>query len=352
MWLFSNVSCEYRLCILPGFGRLILTTRGELSDETNESRAFSFFPLMLNAGTLVAAYVGGEFSNVAIKHPWLSNALFARYPYLLPNLIAGAFPLISAIICFFWLEETLPSRSSGKVKLHADIDADQGAIADAAIPPDLSGVDEGPAPRGEIFNKRVNIIMFSFGVLSLMGSAILGIHPLFCFTPTQDGGLNFREKQIGDAMSIRSISVLIVQVVAFPWLQPRVGTWRLYRILMFFWIPTFLCLPLCNLLARGDDYVGVWSLLTFSMICGAIANMAFVCNLLIVNEAAPTRRSLGAINGTSHRFPSVQAHVIGYHGHRLMYRLLSSSILPRPYHRSRRRVHPFRRVCRQADLGR
>ena len=252
---------------------------------------------MLNAGTLVAAYVGGEFSNVALKHPWLSNALFERFPYLLPNLIAGIFPLVSAIICFFWLEETLPSKSSGRVKLDADMDADQGAVADAAMPPALTEEDEGPAPRSEIFNKRVNIIMFSFGVLSLMGSAILGIHPLFCFTPTQDGGLNFREKQIGDAMSIRSVSVLIVQVVAFPWLQPRVGTWRLYRILMFFWIPTFLCLPLCNLLARGDDYVGVWILLTFSMICGAIANMAFVCNLLIVNEAAPTRRSLGAING-------------------------------------------------------
>ena len=68
-------------------------------------------------------------------------------------------------------------------------------------------------------------------------------------------------------------------------------------ILMFFWIPTFMCLPLCNLLARGGYDVGVWVLFTFSMICGAIGNMAFVCNLLIVNEAAPTRRSLGSING-------------------------------------------------------
>lgn len=238
---------------------------------------------MLNAGTLVAAYVGGEFANVAAKHPSLALPMFKAYPYLLPNLIASMFPLLSAIVSLIWLKETLPPKS---IKL-PETDETGSAITD----------DDEEPPLSEIFNKRVNIVMFSFGVLSLMGSAIMGIHPLFCFTPINDGGLNFTEKQIGDALSIRSVSVLIVQVVAFPWLQPRVGTWRLYRILMFFWIPTFMCLPLCNLLARGGYDVGVWVLFTFSMICGAIGNMAFVCNLLIVNEAAPTRRSLGSING-------------------------------------------------------
>lgn len=244
---------------------------------------------MLNAGGLIAAYIGG-FDNVATKHPMLSIPLFEKYPYLFPNLLAAAFPLLSAIISWLWLEETLPSKS-GKIKLSESQD-DQSEGSEETVHDSLE-----PAPYGEIFTRRVNIVMFSFGVLSLMGSAIQAIHPLFFFTKTVYGGLGFPTQQISTAIMIRSVAVLGIQFVAFPWLQRQFGTWRLYKVLMFFWIPTFLLLPICNLLAREGSVVWTWIVLTISLLCAAIANMAFVCNLMIVNEAAPTERSLGAING-------------------------------------------------------
>jgi hypothetical protein len=117
--------------------------------------------------------------------------------------------------------------------------------------------------------------MFSFGVLSLMGSAMMGLFPLFCFTPTKDGGLGFDEKNIGNAISLRAVAILVVQMVAFPWLQRKMGTYRLYRLMMFLWIPAFLGLPVLNLFARAEHVGWVWSGLTLTIMCGAIGNMAF-----------------------------------------------------------------------------
>ena len=117
--------------------------------------------------------------------------------------------------------------------------------------------------------------MFSFGVLSLMGSATGALLPLYCFTPVQNGGLGFNAVQIGNALSARAVSTIVIQLAAFPYLQRRVGMLRLYRVLMALWIPAFLGLPLLNILARKDMQVGVWLGLVLVFACGSIANMAF-----------------------------------------------------------------------------
>jgi len=117
--------------------------------------------------------------------------------------------------------------------------------------------------------------MFSFAVLSLLGGAQSALQPLFCFTPINDGGLGFSESQIGTAMSIRAVATIAVQVIAFPLLQRRVGTARLYRWLMILWIPTYMGLPFLNILARQGYTTGVWVGLSFTLACSAVANMSF-----------------------------------------------------------------------------
>lgn len=248
----------------------------------------------MNIGTLLASYFGGEFANVSVKHPAIARMfpIFATYPYLLPCALAAALPVLSALAAFFFLEETLQPKA---------VDAD-GAV-----------IEEEPIPIKELFTPKVNKVMFSFAILSLMGTAIGGLLPLFCFTPTRDGGLEFSEKDIGNAMSIRAIAILVVQILAFPWLQRKMGTYRLYKLMMFLWIPAFLGLPLLVPFAMHKQTAIVWIGLGFTLLCGAIGNMAFgeflllvqqdfaltepVCNLIMVNDAAPSRRTLGAING-------------------------------------------------------
>lgn len=233
----------------------LLTYSGEITDETNEARAFSLFPICLNTGIIVASFIGGTFANT--RGTAIGNAipLFNTYPYAFPMLLSSIFPLVSGLLALFFLQETLP------VKLDV-------AEGDVEAP-------KHDTSFGQLFTRQISLIIFSFGVLSLFGIGTSALLPLFCFTPINHGGLGFGAGTIGSVISQRSVSVLIIQTLAFPWLQKRTGTVRLFKWLMILWIPTMLLLPLTNIAARAGNTILVWAGLYAFMIVGAMAGMAF-----------------------------------------------------------------------------
>jgi Na+/melibiose symporter-like transporter len=168
-------------------------------------------------------------------------------------LLSSLFPLISGISALFFLKETLPAN------LHED--NEQASAEDKSLK--------------KLMTRHISLIIFSFGVLSLLGVGIGALLPLFCFTPVDHGGLGFNAKTIGSVISQRSVAVLIIQMVAFPWFQKRVGTTRLFKWLMILWIPTMLLLPLCNLAARMGNDLMLWIGLYLFMLVGSLAGMAF-----------------------------------------------------------------------------
>jgi hypothetical protein len=143
---------------------------GEVSDETNEAKAFSFFPMCLNVGILIASFIGGTFGS-SKSFPGLAKAipLFASYPYLLPNLLAAIFPLVAAIVAAIWLEETLPSKTDPQAEYATSEDT-------------LAGSDDGLAKEETslkaLFTPHINTVMFSFAILSLLGGAQTALQPL------------------------------------------------------------------------------------------------------------------------------------------------------------------------------
>ncbi|TYJ57491.1 hypothetical protein B9479_001808 [Cryptococcus floricola] len=308
---------------------------GELCDETNQSIAFSFFPLSMAIGTILASTIGGYLPHITDQYPYLGRSfpILAQYPYLFPCLVAGAFPLLGGLVAWIWMEETLPSKEPNKKSTRSNQEAapllaqphatvhysstDDGDVRlegaadhhNTDRPLDTEEEDEAPVSFRDLLTPDINAMMTSFGLLQLQGTSFLGLLPLFCFTPTFSGGLSFPSSKIGLAMSIRGVSTIFVQLFAFPWLSSKVGILQLYKALVMLFIPAFFILPICNLLARHGQDVGVWIGLSASMILYAIGNMAFSCNLIMTNEAAPNRRSLGAINGLSQAVSSLMRAV-------------------------------------------
>ncbi|WWC90132.1 uncharacterized protein L201_005065 [Kwoniella dendrophila CBS 6074] len=287
----------------------------ELSDETNQSIAFSFFPLSMAIGTILASSIGGYFPHFAQRFPSIGEAfpVLKAYPYLMPSLVAAIFPLTSGIVAFFFMKETLPpkkvkpvSGTTSNTNTRGYQAIDNGDEVDENLH-DVEHHDDEEPPVGfkDLLTPDINKLMASFGLLQLQGICFLGLLPLFCFTPIQAGGLGFKESKIGLAMSIRGIATILVQLIAFPFLQKRVGTVRLYKFLVFLFIPAFIILPLTNIFARKNQNWAIWTGLSCSLGLYAIGNMAFACNLIMTNDAAPNRRSLGAINGLSQAVSSL-----------------------------------------------
>ena len=215
----------------------------ESTDETNSARAFSFWSVCVNLGTIIASLIGGSLTNTRLPIPVLQS-----YPYLLPMLISAIFPAMGFILSLFYLDETLQHSDDSKK-------SDTTSIR-------------------QLLTTRVSLIMFNFAMLSLMGVALLALLPLFCFTPISQGGLGMNPQQIGWIISGRSITNMAIQLLLFPTLQQRAGTVRLYKWLTALWIPCFVTLPLAQVFARTGSTIGVNMSLIAFLIIGAVAGMS------------------------------------------------------------------------------
>lgn len=82
-----------------------------LSDH-NTARAYAVMPFVWSIGTILGPAVGGYFSDPSENFPAMfsKHGLFARFPYLLPNIICAALLLVAIIVGFFLIEETHPDK--------------------------------------------------------------------------------------------------------------------------------------------------------------------------------------------------------------------------------------------------
>ncbi|KIO18439.1 hypothetical protein M407DRAFT_83906, partial [Tulasnella calospora MUT 4182] len=79
----------------------------ELTDETNQGRAFSFLPLSWSIGSIAALVSCSIQSRPAEQYPGVFGnwTLFITYPYLLPCLAGAAITMLGWLAGYFLFEE-------------------------------------------------------------------------------------------------------------------------------------------------------------------------------------------------------------------------------------------------------
>ncbi|GAA5866645.1 hypothetical protein JCM8547_002708 [Rhodosporidiobolus lusitaniae] len=356
---------------LNGNVAVIKSMMGEITDESNQGRAFSFLPLAWSLGSVIGPLLGGYLSHPAETFPSLfgRSTFFLAHPYALPCLVGALFPLSSALIGFFYLEETLVKRpssssSASSAKLGAAERAERNAAKEHQrfvqststtlyAPPTLEErreelVDSGTstpvasgsrsgsrrpstsearaqrnllgdeeravatkkAPRFmDLFTKRVVAAITTYALLALETVALDALLILFCYSPISVGGLGFPPSSIGTALSLSGLLAVSFQLLLFPPLQHRFGTVPLYRALMALWPVVFALFPVMSYAAkRGDERV-VWAWLSVFLGLKSIANMSYATNMLTLTDAAPSKRLLGTLNGVGQMCSSLMRSI-------------------------------------------
>ncbi|GAA6062569.1 hypothetical protein JCM10212_004882 [Sporobolomyces blumeae] len=345
--------------LLNGNVAVIKGTMGEITDETNQARAFSFLPLAWSLGSVIGPLLGGYLSHPADRWPGLfSYPFFIENPYALPCLVGALFPCLGAIVGFFFLEETLKPetalaskatghdarRSSNRhgrfvaatsTTLPASeaqrrlLDANEGGeetdsgystparastsdLRQDAAAEESAGSGSAPVkppPFKDLFTNRVVAALTTYSFLALETVALDALLILFCYSPTPIGGLGFHESDIGTALSLSGVSSVGFQLVLFPPLQRRFGTVRLYRGLMMVYPIVFALFPVMSWCARTKGRKEVWTCMVLFLLLKSFGNMAYACNMLTVTDSAPSKRLLGTINGVAQMCSSLMRSV-------------------------------------------
>jgi MFS family permease len=81
----------------------------EVTDQTNQARGYTLRSAGYSIGTILGPILGGALARPALQYPSLfsSTGMFAYFPFLLPCIASAFISLLSFLLGFFFLKETV-----------------------------------------------------------------------------------------------------------------------------------------------------------------------------------------------------------------------------------------------------
>ncbi|KAL2266938.1 hypothetical protein VTJ83DRAFT_4215 [Remersonia thermophila] len=322
--------------LLNGNIGVIQTMVGELvTSPEHEPRAFSIMPFVWSIGTILGPMIGGLFADPHENYPDLfpQGSLFARFPYLLPNLLCAALLFFSIVLGYFLLEETHPDRQP-RVLLPDDTFVSENTplleTSDAIKRPAVDMRDDNygsvrphgagspsrarteKQPPASIFCERIMAIIISLCIYTYHSMTFDHLLPIYFederipgsvapimassahsifYSP---GGLGLSLQAVGVIMAVQGAIALFMQAVAFPLLAERVGVYRLFLGVAATHPIVYLLMPALPHVSESLLYPAIYA-------CLAVRN--FYCILLypllliLIKDATPSPTVLGKVNG-------------------------------------------------------
>ncbi|KAI5923148.1 major facilitator superfamily transporter [Camillea tinctor] len=259
-------------------------------EKKYQKRAFVILPMTYNIGVVIGPILGGILSDPAGSYPSLFGQVefFRKYPWALANLVSAFYLVISSILCWLMLEETLDTirdkRDLGLVigrKIWGSIWRRKPGIAYKPLHSQLSSVNtfetemeespvssrttssessrpipkahKGPRytaklPFRRIFTPNVLYTFLVYFFLAFHVGTFNSLWFVFLSTPVYDhtlnsntsnftphlpirftGGLGLPAHSVGVAMALLGGFGVLMQIFLFPRISERLGTVRSWR---------------------------------------------------------------------------------------------------------------------------
>ena len=313
-------------------------------------------PFVWSVGTILGPCIGGYFAAPAENFPdtFSDHGLFAKFPYLLPNLICAVLMAISIIAGYICLEETHPNMQPWSRPSEEDIAWFQRLRADSSVvttqPTDVTpavnltqesygtfndvsenaieeewnvkadGTSRAASIRSgsnqKVFTKRVVMLTVALGIFTYHSMTYDHLMPIFfqddrvpaggeeimsvlSAAASNDhaslaGGLGLSVKDVGVIMSVNGLIALFVQAVVFPIMANLLGVWKVFLVVTISHPIAYFIVPFLALLPQTLLYPGIYACLT---VRNCLSILTYPVLLILIKEASPGPSCLGKING-------------------------------------------------------
>lgn len=267
----------------------------ELTDETNQAQCFAFLPIIWSTGSTFGPFLGGTLSHPSKLLPSVFDTPFwNKYPYFLPCLVASAYPICVFVISALFLQETLHTHTETKTESTAE-----------------AGTNHVPPPRKyapsirSVLTKRACIAIANYGFLAFSDITYLGLLPIVFAVSVDNGGLGLSPRAIGLILGLQGIITGTFQVLFFAPIHKRFGNKKVYLAGYCAYSLLILSLPIMHTLALYNMKRTLWVVIILHLLLSCPAFMAFSCIAIFVSSSAPSKSSLGTLNGISQTTVSI-----------------------------------------------
>jgi MFS family permease len=274
--LWQAIFAQTLMGLVNGNQGVISTCLGEITDRSNQSRAFTYLPVVYGIGGITGPLVGGLLVFETI--PWSGKP--NPYPYLAPNLLSAGVLLIDFVLTIIFLQESLEeakdlpplnkrvtnlftwlwqftgnARKPSYVRRHEHhSNPADGARNDGAEEDTTDDESDGESTHllgtghhegltsATVFNRDTILLLITFLIFQLSNISYNSLYPIFAqAVPPTGRGLS--PEEIGLSLGFAGLVTIIFQVGVFGKLREKVGNKTTYRVGLFGFVIAFLLMP-------------------------------------------------------------------------------------------------------------
>lgn len=287
--LWQAILVQALMGFVNGNSGVVSTCLGEITDRSNQSRAFTYLPVVYGIGGITGPIVGGLL--VFYKNP-LQKGQTNPYPYLLPNLFSALVLALDLIVCMLFLEESLEEAKSlpplgkrignlfswmwqftsaprptyvrrllGKRTRRHSHRTDEGVEDDGA-----SNISEESTPvlfphngeeltKKEILNRDTVLLLITYFIFQLANISYNSLYPIFAEEqpPT---GRGLTPEAVGLSLSFAGAITIAFQVGIFGKLRGKLGNKIAYRASLALFVAAFALMPWVGY-KESNSYTGI-----------------------------------------------------------------------------------------------
>ncbi|TGO51513.1 hypothetical protein BOTNAR_0353g00050 [Botryotinia narcissicola] len=333
--LWQAVLVQALMGMVNGNQGVISTCLGEITDRSNQSKAFVYLPVIYGIGGITGPALGGllifEENPFNKGHP-------NPYPYLLPNLFAASILLLDLVLTGLFLEESLEEAKnlpplqhrmkslftwmwqftggarhptytrtpSQRALLHdsdASDDDDSEAESLLSMGDFFQSSNEAHLSYKEVLNRDTVILLGTYLIFQLSNISFNSLYPIFASAPER-AGRALSPSEIGLSLSFAGIVTIVFQIGIFGKLKERMGNKATYRSGLFLFFISMMLMPWIGYkdspppFGIGNGKLWLWVELGFVLLLKTVAAVGGLTSaLLLITNYAPNHGVLGTLNG-------------------------------------------------------
>ena len=341
--LWQAILVQAFMGLVNGNQGVISTCLGEITDRTNQSKAFTYLPVIYGLGGITGPMVGGLLVSTQRNS---DGALSSPHPYLAPNLFSAAVLVVDLVISMIFLEESLEeardlpplgervgnlfswvwqfasssrpsylriSRKDGHFRAPGDAAMDEDEAEDDSESETASHIsmptllpqhipDLG---RKDVLNRDTILLLSTYLIFQLSNISYNSLYPIFAQAepPT---GRDLSPEEIGLSLAFAGVITIIFQVGFFGKLRERMGNKTTYRVGLAGFVLAFLMMPWVGYKDSSNGAKGVssgkawlWVELGFVLLIKTVATVGGLTSALLL-VGLSTHNICVSMGGTDH----------------------------------------------------